>query len=228
MERRSSLARLPYIALLCGIAVYFLHMTLAAGGSAVPLIAFSVLMTVVFLLAAVSLEKKNEFESVFRKAYIPSVLAIFGALALAAGCVLSFPTAGMFRKILAMLGVIAAAGLIASQVLLLSGKKPQVFFLIFAVLFYVAKLFGDFRHWMVDPSILDYCFLLFALISFMIATYQAGAFCFDKGRRRQLAFFSLTGLLFGTIAITPGDKSATLVYGGSILWMLSCSLQALR
>lgn len=228
MNRRPSLSHLPFAALLCGVAVLFLDMTLTSGGSAVPLISFSVLMCAVFLLAALSLEKKKEFEAVFRRAFLPAILAIVGALALAAGCVLSFPAGGMFRKILAMLGILAAAGLIGAQVLLLRGKKPQVFFLIFAVLFYVVKLFTDFRNWMVDPTVLDYCFLLFAMISFMIATYQAGAFCFDKGSRRQLAFFCLTGLLFGTVAICAGSRPEMLVYGGSILWMLSCGLQALR
>ncbi len=228
MNRRPSLARLPYIAVLCGIAVFFLRSTLASGGSSVPLIAFCVLMTVVFLLAAVSLEKKSEAAEVFRRMPLAAISAIVGAGLLAAGCLQGFAAAGMFAKILAMLGVIAAAGLIAGQVFQLAGKQIPVYFFVFAVLFYVVKLFRDFRHWMVDPSILDYCFMLFALISFMIATYQAGAFCFDKGSRRQLAFFSLTGVMFGASALVGGDTAAMLIYGGSILWMLSCSLQVLR
>lgn len=228
MNHRPSLSRVPYIALLCGIAVFFLRSTMASGGSAVPLIAFSALMTVVFLLAAMSLEKKSAYADVFQKAPLAAGLCIVGALALAVGCVQEFSAPGTFRKGLAMLGVIAAAGLIGAQIVQLRRKQPQVFFLVFADLFYVLKLFYDFRHWMVNPAILDYCFLLFAMISFMIVTYQAGAFCFDKGNRRHLAFFSLTGIMFGASAMTGSDTASILIYGGSVLWMLSCSLQALR
>ncbi|MCQ2419581.1 MAG: hypothetical protein MJ118_00440 [Clostridia bacterium] len=228
MNHRPSLARLPYIAVLCGVAVFFLRSTLASGGSGVPMIAFSVLMTVVFLLAAASLEKNSEASVFFHRLPLASITAVIGAAALAAGCLQGFGSAGTFAKILSLLGVIAAVGLIAAQVLLLAGKQIPVYFFVFAVLFYVIKLFRDFRHWMVDPIILDYCFMLFALISFMVATYQAGAFCFDKGNRRQLAFFSLTGVMFGASAIVGGDTASILIYGGSILWMLSCSLQILH
>ena len=68
------------------------------------------------------------------------------------------------------------------------GKKPSAAFSVFVVLFYVAKLFRDFRHWEINPAILDYCFSLFAMIAFMLASYHAGAFSFDRGARRRLAY----------------------------------------
>ena len=65
-----------------------------------------------------------------------------------------------------------------------------------AILYYVCKLFYDFRRWMHDPAILDYCFCLFALICFMIATYHAASFSFDHGGRRRLCFYSLWRVLW--------------------------------
>ena len=108
----------------------------------------------------------------------------------------------------------------------MAGRAPQPAAYVLPVLFYVVKLFYDFRHWMVDPAILDYCFLLFALISFMLASYQAGSFAFDRGRRSALAFFSMTGVYFGCVSLAGASAASALLYGGSTLWMLVCAWQA--
>ena len=94
------------------------------------------------------------------------------------------------------------------------------------VLFYAVKLFYDFRHWTTDPQILDYAFSLFALIGFMLTTYQATAYCYDHGSRRQMEFFALAGVLFGATAMAGAALSELLIYGGSALWMLACCVQA--
>ena len=124
------------------------------------------------------------------------------------------------------LGIVSAAGLAAAAVSRLAGKKPQPFFLVLPVLFYAVKLFYDFRHWTTDPQILDYAFSLFALIGFMLTTYQAAAYCYDHGSRRQMEFFALAGVLFGATAMAGAARSELLIYGGSALWMLACCVQA--
>ena len=108
------------------------------------------------------------------------------------------------------------------------GKKPSAAFSVFVVLFYVAKLFRDFRHWEINPAIGDYCFSLFVMISFMLASYHAGAFSFDRGARRRLAFFSLTGVLFGAISLAGAGLSELLIYAGSLFWMLACAQQMMK
>ena len=119
-------------------------------------------------------------------------------------------------------------GLGAAAVLRQKGQKPSAAFYVFAVLFYVAKLFRDFRHWEINPAIGDYCFSLFAMISFMLASYHAGAFSFDRGARRRLAFFSLTGVLFGAISLAGAGLSELLIYAGSLFWMLACAQQMMK
>ena len=125
-----------------------------------------------------------------------------------------------------VLGIVSAAGLAAAAVSRLAGKKPQPFFLVLPVLFYAVKLFYDVRHWTTDPQILDYAFSLFALIGFMLTTYQAAAYCYDHGSRRQMEFFALAGVLFGATAMAGAARSELLIYGGSALWMLACCVQA--
>ena len=105
-------------------------------------------------------------------------------------------------------------------------KNPPARCFVPVVLFYALRLFRDFRQWMVDPAILDYCFLLFALISFMLAAYHMGAFSFDRGDSRALTFFALSGVYFcaastGFISL----KADGFVFGGSALWLLACLLQ---
>ena len=217
---------LPYLAVIAGIAGYFFHVTLRGGGSGTPLVAFAVLMCLLFLLGAAALEKREAYADVYRKLPSDAVLSVLGAVAVAAGCILSLPGGTMFGKALDMLGIVGAVGLAAAAVCRAGGRRPQPFFLILAVLFYAAKLFYDFRSWTTDPQIMDYAFSLFALICFMIATYQAAAYCYNHGSRRQLEFFSLAGVLFGGVAMAGAGRGELLIYGGSTLWMLACAAQA--
>ena len=213
MKQKSGMIGVVYAAILSAIAGYFFRMTQLSGGSSVPLIAFSILMVFVFALAAVSLEKKSAYEAVYRPSGQDLTFSLLGALGLIAGCVLS---------------LLAGLSLGAGAVLRRKAKKPSAAFSVFVVLFYVAKLFRDFRHWEINPAILDYCFSLFAMIAFMLASYHAGAFSFERGARRRLAFYSLLGVLFGAISLAGAQLPELLIYAGSVFWMLACAQQMLR
>ena len=102
---------LPYLAAIAGAAGYFFRAAQRAGGSAVPVIAFSVLMCLLFLLGAATLEKREAYADVYRKLPSDAALSILGALAVAAGCVLAFSGAGRFSMMLNVLGIVSAAGL---------------------------------------------------------------------------------------------------------------------
>ncbi len=235
MHRRSGLFGVLYISLIAAIAAYFFRATSVSGGSPIPLAAFSVIMTLVFLLAAVSLEKESAFSGVYSASARDLTASVLGALAMATGCALSLPRFGtpvtmqVFASgAVSVVGLLGAAGLAAAAIVRARGSRPMAALYVFAVLFYVGKLFLDFRRWMHDPAILDYCYSLFALISFMLATYHAGAFCFDRGARRRLAFFSLAGVLFGAISLVGAELAQLLIMGGSMLWMLACAGQVMK
>ena len=221
MKRKPGLIGVLYAAILAAIAGYFFRTAQLSGGSSVPVVAFSVLMVLVFALAAVSLEKHAAYAEVYSPCRQDLAFSLLGAAGLIAGCALDF-RGSVFRMLISLLGLLAAA------VLRQKGQKPSAAFYVFAVLFYVAKLFRDFRHWEINPAIGDYCFSLFAMISFMLASYHAGAFSFDRGARRRLAFFSLTGVLFGAISLAGAGLSELLIYAGSLFWMLACAQQMMK
>ncbi len=231
MKQKSGMIGVVYAAILSAIAGYFFRMTQLSGGSSVPLIAFSILMVFVFALAAVSLEKKSAYEAVYRPSGQDLTFSLLGALGLIAGCVLSF-RGSIAQMLVSLLGLLAGLSLGAGAVLRWKKKKPSaafsVFVVLFVVLFYVAKLFRDFRHWEINPAILDYCFSLFAMIAFMLASYHVGAFSFERGARRRLAFYSLLGVLFGAISLAGAQLPELLIYAGSVFWMLACAQQMLR
>ena len=225
MKNRPFRLSIPYVAALAGVAGYFFHSALMDGGRVTLLALFCIFLCLLFALAAAALEKQSAFAEVFAASKTEALFSLAGAVLLGAGCVMGF-SGTMFQKILALLGLLGAAGWAAAAVLRARGRKPQPFWMVFAVLFFVAKLFYDFRHWMVDPAILDYAFSLFALICFMIACYQAAAFCCDHGSRRQLEFFALAGILFGATAMAGMGTAEALIYSGGELWMLGCAVQA--
>lgn len=227
MKHRSGLIGVVYAALLSAVIGFFFHASLLSGGSAIPLVAFSILMLLVFALAAVSLDKHSAFADVFPPSKQDLCFSLLGAAGLLAGCLLSF-RGSTLRMLLSLLGLLAALGLGTAAVLRFRGKKPTAAWYVLAILFYVVRLFRDFRHWEQDPDIWNYCFSLFAMISFMLATYHAGAFCFDRGARRRLAFYSLAGIFFGAVSLSGADTSTLLVYGGSLLWMLALAQQSLK
>ncbi len=220
MKRKLGLIGVLYAAILAAIAGYFFRTAQLSGGSSVPVVAFSVLMVLVFALAAVSLEKHAAYAEVYSPCRQDLAFSLLGAAGLIAGCALDF-RGSVFRMLISLLGLLAGFGLGAAAVLRQKGQKPSAAFYVFAVLFYVAKLFRDFRHWEINPAI-------GAMISFRLASYPAGAFSFDRGARRRLAFFSLTGVLFGAISLAGAGLSELLIYAGSLFWMLACAQQMMK
>lgn len=202
------------------IGFFFRDMQLS-GRSSLPLIALSVLMLLLFVLAAAALEQEKCFGAVLKPGKLPVIFGVLGGLCMAAGCAAGLSSGTLFSKALAILGILAAVCAAAVGILRKTEQRKQLLFFVIIQIFFIVKLFSDFRRWEVDPAVLDYCFMLFAAISFMMTAYQAGAFCFDKGSRRLLAFFSMTGVLFGAISVAGADIPGMLYYGGGALWLLT-------
>ena len=227
MARKIGFSKVSGLGVLAGLLGYFFHATMLSGGSAIPLIAFSVLMALLFWLASATLEKKERYDEVFRPMKTDLLLSVLGAAGLGASCVLSFSDGGMLARVLAVLGLVGAAGLLVAGVLRMKPGAPSAVFYVPAILYYVGKLFCDFRRWMLDPAILDYCFCLFALICFMIAAYHAASFSFDRGARRRLCFYGLCGVFFGATAMAGQALSGMIFYGAGACLCLAYAAQAL-
>lgn len=215
-----------YLAVLAAAAVFFFRTTYSSGGSIFPLLAFLGLMLLVFLLSAAGLPKGAQSEAP-QTTPLDAGLTALGLGLLAAGCVLRFGQSAL-RSLLATLGLVSAVCVMAAQVLRLQKKEEKGLLYVPLIVFYMLKLFFDFRGWMNDPAISDYCFTLFASITFLLSAYHAGAFCYGRGCRRKSAFLALCGVLFCAAAMPGLELSELLHYGGSALWMLVLCAQAQR
>ena len=94
-----------------------------------------------------------------------------------------------------------------------------------ACLWQVLMLLLNFRRWSMDPTILDYCFRLFALIAGMCGLYHIGAFCLESGRRRMSAFWCLTGVFFSLVSSVGEQRSWQMMELGVFLWLLANAWQ---
>ena len=85
MARKIGFSKVPWLGVLAGLLGYFFHATMLSGGSAIPLIAFSVLMALLFWLSAATLEKRARYDEVFHPMRADALLSLLGAIALGAG-----------------------------------------------------------------------------------------------------------------------------------------------
>lgn len=217
-----------FMLLVVGICLTPGLIRLGQGGTVWPLVVVSALAVVLAIAAAWMQPKRKEYAAVFSRQGFDTLFSALGALSLMAGSVLLCSQGNLVSIVLGALGVVAALGLTMAANYRRRGNNPPVRCYVPAILFYTAKLFRDFRVWMTDPAILDYCFLLFALICVMLATYHAGAFSVDRGNSRALTLYALLGLYFAVVALRQSEWSVDrLIYGGSALWMLVCATQAM-
>jgi hypothetical protein len=127
------------------------------------------------------------------------------------------------KIVIDVVGIVSGLCVIAAAGLRHKGEAPKSVAYILPFLFVLFRLVLDFRTWSSDPIILDYCFKLFALLCTMGGAYRIGGFCFDQGRRRLTAFWSMTGVFFCAVAM-PGGGMVDLCYFAALgLWMLSCA-----
>ena len=79
MKRKPGLIGVLYAAILAAIAGYFFRTAQLSGGSSVPVVAFSILMVLVFALAAVSLEKHAAYAEVYSPCRQDLAFSLLGA-----------------------------------------------------------------------------------------------------------------------------------------------------
>ena len=186
-------------ALVCALLGLSLRAAGRSGGVG-ALIAVSACVTLAAAVYALLAQKERDYACVFEK-------SLFDA---AASC----------------LGALSALALIRAAALRWAGRKPGAGWFAPMIVYYLAKLFFDYRQWMLDPAILDYCFMLFAMLLFLLASYYAAVFSFDRGGRRMLLFSAAGGVYFGAVSIPGADLAHTLLFVGSILCLLAYLWQA--
>ena len=226
-QRRSARFFLILIAAFAA-AGFFLRRAERAGADAGWLIGVSVAAALACLAVSVTRKPCGKFAAMFQPSKIDGAAGVAGSVLLAGGGFLMLVQSAGFARLIGGVAILAGACLALASLTRARGNMPKVGLYVAVVLFYVVKLFYDFRHWTVDPAVLDYCFWLFAAICFMLATFHAAQFCFDLGKRRVLTFFALMGIYFGAVSLADLQGGEALLCAGSTLWMLACAWQALR
>lgn len=226
-QRRSARFFLILIAAFAA-AGFFLRRAERAGADAGWLIGVSVAAALACLAVSVTRKPCGKFAAMFQPSKIDGAAGVAGSVLLAVGGFLMLVQSAGFARLIGGVAILAGACLALASLTRARGNMPKVGLYVAVVLFYVVKLFYDFRHWTVDPAVLDYCFWLFAAICFMLATFHAAQFCFDLGKRRVLTFFALMGIYFGAVSLADLQGGEALLCAGSALWMLACAWQALR
>lgn len=150
--------------------------------------------------------------------------------ALAGALVLIGAAAGLFRQIrlqpasyhTALYFVQMLAGMCMIGIGWLQYKEQQPGAGYFAVIsiWQLLTLLLNFRGWSMDPTILDYCFRLFALVSGMCAAYHLGAIGLEKKGRRMTAFWCMTGSFFAVVSVFGETAGWYLAELGMGLWLL--------
>ena len=126
--------------------------------------------------------------------------------------------------IMCLLGLAGSLCCMATVYFRHCGKTAYPFTELVPVLYLIVKLVLNFKHWSIDPIIWDYCVILFALISTMLAFHRGAGFVFDLGKPRVTLFFAAVSVYFCACAMMEGivDRtfSTIVTYCGFLLWQL--------
>lgn len=156
--------------------------------------------------------------------FAPSVPAAAGALALAAGILVTVLTAtgdfpGPVGKLWKMAGLLSAPALVLVALFRLKGRKP-LFLCHFAVcLFCVLHLVSRYQSWSSNPQLQDYFFCLGGSVLMTLFAFYQTAFDVDSGQRQMQLGVGLLGTVFCLTALAYSQTPALYLAGG--LWMLT-------
>ena len=190
------------------------------------LAALSVLAILLSFLCCRVLQQHSHEKGLFRPSVPALFLGLFSGLTLAIGAVWSlaelFGVSGIgVQAGLELLQLLAGMSVLASAWLRWKRGASLVGLHAVVCLWQVLMLLLNFRGWSKDPTIVDYCFRLFALICGMCGSYHVGAFCFGGGRRKISAFWCLAGVFFTLVSAVGEDRSWRLMEIGMCLWLMS-------
>ena len=156
-------------------------------------------------------------------------LGLFAAAMLLLGSGLEFVEAlrsgpGISNPIMCLLGLAGAICCMVAAHGRKTGTPAHPAVELMPVVYLVVKLVLNFKEWSIDPIILDYCVILFALIFSLLAFHRGAGFVFDRGRPRTTLFFAMCATYFCAAAIMDGiadlSPATIITYLGLLLWQL--------
>lgn len=198
--------------------------------------AVSVIVLVVFGLLARSAPREGSGTEVIACGLGGYYLLMAAAALFTAGSAMelfeSLRSGGIAPAVMCLLGVTSGIFCMIFAYGRGMGKYTHPAFALFPVVYLVVKLILNFKVWSVDPVILDYCVILFALIFTLLAFHRTAGFLLNVGKRRITLFFAMAAVFFCTGSMMDGfmdGSPATVVtYLGFGLWQIPLIAALLR
>ena len=129
----------------------------------------------------------------------------------------------------------AAALCLAVASLLYDKRSKHVFWLlILPALFFGVLLVIDFKHWSVDPKVIDFFFRQMALVGGMLAVLNVSGFPICYGRKRMTVFWCGICVMFSVMTLPDFFLSRAISLGelliplGLAIWCGSHALRILK
>lgn len=224
-------------AALCGSALrtWSLHAGTDASGlptnhvSHMVFIAASLVFVVLFLGLAIRSPGRSGRYLVLQHGSSGFVLSLIAAGLILVGTCLEFTEAllagpGLSAPIMCLMGLLGSICCIIVAVFRRRGANPWPVTELIPILYLIVKLIFNFKNWSIDPIILDYCVILFALIFVLLAFHRTGGFVFDQGKPRAALFYALCAVYFSAAAMMDGmadlSLSTLVTYCGFLVWQL--------
>lgn len=179
---------------------------------------FALIVTVLIAVLARSAKPRSVYTETFSSGAPETAVTVLGGALLLAGCAAAM-VQGQRTMPVTVLGIAGAVAMAVIGLQRYRGVVPPAVVHLIPCAYLIVALIVDFRRWSVDPTVLDYCFDLFAAIGAVCAMVNLMGFCFDKGRRRETLFWCLAGCFFSLVAMGDLGLVRCLTTGGLALFL---------
>lgn len=224
-------------AALCGSALrtWSLHAGTDASGlpfrhvSHMTFIGVSLVFVALFLVLAAGSPGRSGRYLVLQSGKSGFILSMLAACLILIGSGMEFAEAllagpGISAPIMCLMGFLGSICCLCAANFRRRGANPWPVTELIPVLYLIIKLIFNFKSWSIDPIILDYCVILFALIFVLLAFHRTAGFVFDQGKPRATMFYSLCAVYFSAAAMMDGmadlSLSTLVTYCGFLVWQL--------
>lgn len=167
-------------------------------------VALIVVVIAALLLLIVPLRGSDASDHCAGFGIVGHLLSAAAAVLLLVGCAcrsLECSQGNSANLLLYSAGVLSGAMLIVNEALLLWGKRSNFLLVLLPCIFLVAKLIFDYKNWSTIPTVIDFCFMLFASVTAMLACFNRSGFLLGIGRLRTTVFFCMLSFVFSAMTV---------------------------
>lgn len=218
-------------AILGGVLAFALRFSFLQGASSAELSLwiFTAIIVLVTWFQSRTVKIRSIYVDCFSSDKIWLIPSILGALGLVLGNgLLIFSGVNGADAVIAYLGLVAGGSIAVIAIGRHSGTVMSLWIHAAITIYLIVKLIFDFRDWSVDPTLMDYCFSLFAAICAMLANCQIGLFVLGKGHSQRTIFWCILATVFSLCAIADGNLASQLILGGMAAWTVANAGQLLE